>query len=95
MPPSHLMKFVATYSTAFWRKAGLSGDMARNTTKGFCESNPIALTFDATSSDGNPAIVGFITSYAAAQWSTVMVMSQLIFNDIPKGEANPFTSRSD
>lgn len=72
MPPSHLMKFVATYSTAFWRKAGLSGDMARNTTKGFCESNPIAVTFDATSSDGNPAIVGFITSYAAAQWSTVM-----------------------
>ena len=73
----------------------MSGDMARNTTKGFCENNPIAVTFDATSSDGNPAIVGFITSYAAAQWSTVMVMSQLIFNDIPKVEANPFTSRSD
>ena len=74
MPPSHLTKFVATYATEFWRKAGLSGDMARSTAKGFCENNPIAITFDATSSDGNPAILGFITSYAAAQWSTVMVI---------------------
>lgn len=78
MPSSHLIKFVATYSTAFWRKAGLSGDMARSTAKGVCESNPIAITFDATTSDGSPAILGFITSYAAAKWSTVTVCDSSI-----------------
>lgn len=71
MPPSHLTKFVATYATAFWRKAGLSGDMARNSSEGVCEGNPIAITFDATTNDGNPAILGFITSYAAAKWTSV------------------------
>lgn len=70
MPPSHLIKFVASYATAFWRKAGLSGEMARSTAKGVCENNPIAITFDGTTSDGSPAILGFITSYAAAKWST-------------------------
>jgi len=72
MPPSHLTKFVATYATAFWRKAGLSGDMARSSSEGVCESNPVAITFDATTSNGNPAILGFITSYAAAKWTSVM-----------------------
>lgn len=73
MPPSHLTKFVATYATAFWRKAGFSGDMARSSGEGVCESNPVAITFDATTSTGNPAILGFITSYAAAKWSSVKV----------------------
>ena len=75
MPPSHLTKFVATYATAFWRKAGLSGDMGRNSCEGLCESNPIAITFDATTNNGNPAILGFITSYAAAKWTSVVVSS--------------------
>lgn len=75
MPPSHLTKFVATYATAFWRKAGFSGDMARSSCEGVCESNPVAITFDATTSTGNPAILGFITSYAAAKWSSVKVYS--------------------
>lgn len=75
MPPSHLTKFVATYAKAFWRKAGLSGDMARSTAKGVCEKNPVAITFDGTTSDGSPAILGFITSYAAAKWSTETVLA--------------------
>lgn len=75
MPPSHLIKFIATYATAFWRKTGLSGEMARSTAKGVCENNPIAITFDGTSSNGSPAILGFITSYAAAKWSTVTVLT--------------------
>ena len=75
MPPSHLTKFVASYATAFWRKAGLSGDMARSSCVGCCENNPIGITFDGTTSEGSPAIVGFITSYAAAKWVSVKVQS--------------------
>jgi len=71
MPPSHLTKFVASYDTAFWRNAGLCGDMARSSCVGCCENNPIGITFDGTTSNGNPAIVGFITSYAAAKWVSV------------------------
>lgn len=69
MPPSHLIKFVVTYATAFWRKAGLSGNVARSSSDRCCESNPITLTFDGTTSEGNPAIIGFITSFAAAKWT--------------------------
>lgn len=75
MPPSHLTKFVASYDTAFWRNAGLCGDMARSSCVGCCENNPIGITFDGTTSNGNPAIVGFITSYAAAKWVSVKVQS--------------------
>lgn len=71
MPPSHLTKFVASYDTAFWRNAGLCGDMARSSCVGCCENNPIGITFDGTTSNGSPAIVGFITSYAAAKWVSV------------------------
>ena len=36
------------------------------------------MTFDATTSDGNPAILGFITSSTAAKWSSVPVISYAI-----------------
>lgn len=71
MPPAHLTKFVATYGTAFWRKDGLSGELLRSSCEDSCNNNPIAMTFDATTSDGNPAILGFITSSTAAKWSSV------------------------
>ena len=38
------------------------------------------MTFDATTSDGNPAILGFITSSTAAKWSSVPVISCVIRN---------------
>ena len=78
MPPAHLTKFVATYGTAFWRKDGLSGELLRSSCKDSCNNNPIAMTFDATTSDGNPAILGFITSSTAAKWSSVPVISYAI-----------------
>jgi len=71
MPPAHLTKFVASYGTAFWRKDGLSGELLRSSCQDSCNNNPIAMTFDATTSDGNPAILGFITSSTAAKWSSV------------------------
>lgn len=67
--PSHLTKFIVTYRTAFWRKNGLSGEAAHFTGKHHCKSNPVALTFDASTNNGSPAIVGFIPSSAAAIWS--------------------------
>ena len=78
MPPAHLTKFVATYGTAFWRKDGLSGELLRSSREDSCNNNPIAMTFDATTSDGNPAILGFITSSTAAKWSSVPVISYAI-----------------
>ena len=78
MPPAHLTKFVATYGTAFWRKDGLSGELLRSSCEDSCNNNPIAMTFDATTSDGNPAILGFITSSTAAKWSSVPVISYAI-----------------
>ena len=47
--------------------------MGRSSHEGLCESNPIAVTFDATTNNGNPAILGFVTSYAAAKWTSVVV----------------------
>lgn len=69
MIPSHLTKFIVSYSTAFWRKNGMSGEIAHVTGKHHCQSDPIALTFDGSTSDGSPAILGFIPSYAASKWS--------------------------
>ncbi|KAK3737557.1 hypothetical protein QZH41_017754 [Actinostola sp. cb2023] len=69
MIPSHLTKFIVTYPTAFWRTKGLSGEIAHATGKHHCESDPIALTLDGTTSNGSPAMLGFIASYAAAKWS--------------------------
>ncbi|KXJ06467.1 probable flavin-containing monoamine oxidase A [Exaiptasia diaphana] len=69
MIPSHLTKFIVSYPSAFWRKNGMSGEIAHITGRYHCESDPIALTFDGTTSNGSPAIIGFITSYAASKWS--------------------------
>jgi monoamine oxidase len=69
MIPSHLTKFIVTYRTAFWRKNGLSGEACHFTGKHHCKTDPVALTFDASTSNGSPAILGFISSYAAAKWS--------------------------
>ena len=80
MPPAHLTKFIATYGTAFWRKDGLSGELLRSSCQDSCNNNPIAMTFDATTNDGNPAILGFITSYTAAKWSSVPVISCAIYH---------------
>lgn len=73
MIPSHLTKFIVTYSTAFWRTNGMSGEIAHVTSKHFGEVDPIALTFDGSTSNGSPAILGFITSYAASKWSNKSV----------------------
>jgi len=58
-----LMKCIATYSKAFWKEQGMSGMTLHWP---YYEENnasidcPVSLTYDATSSTGQPALVGFI-----------------------------------
>ncbi|KAG2469457.1 DOCK5 protein, partial [Polypterus senegalus] len=68
----HMIKFIVTYETvstilfwAFWRDMGLSGEIVNRSTIEY----PICVTYDATSSEGNPAIVGFISGEQAVIWS--------------------------
>ncbi|GMR57108.1 hypothetical protein PMAYCL1PPCAC_27303, partial [Pristionchus mayeri] len=61
MTPGHLIKFIVTYKSAFWREDGKSGEIisaGRTTIPG--QILPIVCSYDATTSNGSPAIVGFI-----------------------------------
>ncbi|KAI1905007.1 hypothetical protein AGOR_G00011520 [Albula goreensis] len=66
MPMGHLIKFIITYPTAFWREKGFSGEIAVQPSA-VC---PFCVTFDATSPSRNPALVGFIASEQASDWGT-------------------------
>ncbi|XP_036384088.1 probable flavin-containing monoamine oxidase A [Megalops cyprinoides] len=66
MPVGHMMKFIITYPTAFWREKGFSGEIVAQPS----EECPFSVTFDATSPAGNPALVGFIAGEQALDWST-------------------------
>lgn len=61
-PMGNLIKFIATYSCSFWREAGLSGEIAATgRTEDPAKVNPVLVTFDATTSNGSPAIIGFLS----------------------------------
>ncbi|XP_072168208.1 probable flavin-containing monoamine oxidase A [Diadema setosum] len=63
MNPGHLFKFVATYKKAFWREKGYSGEIVCNSSHSTvpgCEKGPVQYVLDATTSEGSPALVGFI-----------------------------------
>nr|XP_019959072.1 PREDICTED: amine oxidase [flavin-containing] A-like isoform X1 [Paralichthys olivaceus] len=66
MPVGHLMKFIITYQTAFWREKDFSGEIVT----GSSTDCPFCVTFDATSPRGNAALVGFIAGQQASQWSS-------------------------
>ncbi|CAB3397339.1 unnamed protein product [Caenorhabditis bovis] len=57
----NLIKFVITFESAFWKEKGFSGEIVstgRTIVPG--EVLPIMCTYDATTSTGVPALVGFI-----------------------------------
>ncbi len=54
------IKCLAVYDTAFWRDAGLSGEAVATT-------GPLSVTFDNTTHDGVPAIVGFCVGSPARE----------------------------
>ncbi|XP_037609392.1 probable flavin-containing monoamine oxidase A [Sebastes umbrosus] len=66
MPVGHMIKFIITYQTAFWREKGFSGEIVAGSSSG-C---PFCVTFDATTPSGNAALVGFIAGQQASRWST-------------------------
>ena len=50
---------------AFWREKGFSGEIVA----GASTDCPFCVTFDATSPNGNAALVGFIAGQQASLWS--------------------------
>ncbi|XP_052266811.1 probable flavin-containing monoamine oxidase A [Dreissena polymorpha] len=71
MPPSNIIKFIITFSQAFWRTAGCSGEVVSNggpTTCLGCEMGPVGIVYDATSCNQQPALLGFIGGLQAVQW---------------------------
>ncbi|XP_017563616.1 probable flavin-containing monoamine oxidase A [Pygocentrus nattereri] len=66
MPVGHMIKFIITYPTAFWKQKGLSGEIVARPS----ENCPFGVTFDATSPRGSPALVGFIAGAQACCWNS-------------------------
>ncbi|KAJ8408556.1 hypothetical protein AAFF_G00251910 [Aldrovandia affinis] len=66
MPVGHMIKFIITYPTAFWREKGFSGEIVVQPSAACAFS----ITFDATSPSGNPALVGFLAGEQASDWGT-------------------------
>ncbi|XP_072515360.1 probable flavin-containing monoamine oxidase A [Salminus brasiliensis] len=66
MPVGHMIKFIITYPTAFWKQKGFSGEIVAHPS----EVCPFAVTFDATTPRGSPALVGFIAGVQACYWNS-------------------------
>uniref|UniRef100_A0A673C254 Amine oxidase n=1 Tax=Sphaeramia orbicularis TaxID=375764 RepID=A0A673C254_9TELE len=66
MPVGHMIKFVITYQTAFWKEKGFSGEIVA----GSSTDCPFCVTFDATNPSGSAALVGFIAGQGASQWTS-------------------------
>ncbi|XP_003723776.3 probable flavin-containing monoamine oxidase A [Strongylocentrotus purpuratus] len=59
----NLLKFIATYKTAFWRDKGYSGEIFNmSTNDGSNYRGPLLYVADATSPNDSPALVGFINN---------------------------------
>ena len=67
---------------AFWRAAGLSGEAVLNGGKPLsrdCDSGPLCVVFDCTSSFGNAALVAFIGGDQHLQYQALMVCISCCF----------------
>jgi monoamine oxidase len=61
---------------AFWREAGLSGEIVTNGGKSIvasCTTGPLCIVFDATTANDNPALVSFIGAQQGVEWSKELV----------------------
>ncbi|TKR60397.1 hypothetical protein L596_027651 [Steinernema carpocapsae] len=62
-PAGNLFKCIITYEKAFWREKGLSGEvLSSGVTEMAGEVMPVISGFDATTIDGNPAMVLFLNN---------------------------------
>jgi monoamine oxidase len=62
MPMGKVIKCLIAYDRAFWRDAGMSGEVLSTT-------GPVGMTFDVTDHEGHPTLVAFIAGDAVAQMS--------------------------
>ena len=67
MPIGNWMKCFAVYKRAFWRENGLSGQALMVSPK--FDKTPLNATFDATTSNGSPAILAVISGEQSFYWS--------------------------
>ncbi|XP_013393626.1 probable flavin-containing monoamine oxidase A [Lingula anatina] len=65
MPAGYIVKFIITYQTAFWRDEGFSGEIVSSG-----KTDLLLGVLDATSPNGNPALVGFVAAKHAVKWSS-------------------------
>lgn len=56
---------------AFWKERGFSGEIV----VGSSTDCPFCVTFDATSPNGNAALVGFFAGELATQWTSREVLT--------------------
>ncbi|CAG5129943.1 unnamed protein product [Candidula unifasciata] len=73
MPMGNMTKVIVTYEKAFWRCKNQSGQIVSDggeATVAGCPLGPLSITYDATSYNGCPALVGFLGGEAAVCWTT-------------------------
>lgn len=73
MPMGHLTKYVCTYTKAFWRENGFSGEVVSDgglKLVDSCDAGPLGIVYDATTHNDNPALVGFIGGNQGIQWTS-------------------------
>ena len=61
---------------AFWRSEGYSGELVTTAvtfTSPGCTLSPLSVVFDSTSSNGTPALVGFIGGEQLIQYADIPV----------------------
>lgn len=71
MAIGNLMKIFVLYEEAFWLEDGFSGEVVSTggpTDAPGCEAGPLTILYDATTSGGTPALVGFSAGRNADQW---------------------------
>ncbi|CAF4545478.1 unnamed protein product [Rotaria socialis] len=73
MPIGSYLKFIFIFDKAFWREDGLSGEVVSDgsfTSLGL-SIGPLNYLIDGTSSNGTPALIGFIGGRCASVWTSV------------------------
>ena len=82
----NLTKVYALFQSSFWLEEGFSGEVVSNGGPGYsnlkinCENGPVQIIFDATTSSGTPALVGFIAGKSSDQWNDLGTFKYIDYN---------------
>ena len=82
----NLTKVYALFQSSFWLEEGFSGEVVSNGGPGYsnlktnCENGPVQIIFDATTSSGTPALVGFIAGKSSDQWNDLGTFKHIYYN---------------